>query len=88
MRTNASSFRWPAYAPTTGYYLTALQAEPTRYREVVLTSCLTSKFPDNPPPRDRQHNAHNQSNPTHNTIAKDDRCVEDDEDEETVPCRN
>jgi len=26
------------YAATTGYYLTALQAEPTRYRGVVLTS--------------------------------------------------
>src|SRR5437899_7814470 len=27
------------YAATTGYYLTALQAEPSRYRVVVLTSC-------------------------------------------------
>ena len=26
------------YAATTGYYLTALQAEPTRYREVVQRS--------------------------------------------------
>jgi len=32
------------YAATTGYYLTALQAGPTRYRKVVLTSLSAKKI--------------------------------------------